>query len=338
MTGTPDLSTRYLGLDLSSPVVASAGPATGRIETLHRLEEAGAAAVVLPSLFEEDLVAASGEANAMLDQGTYAFGEAQTYLPEPVGFEIGPERMLHLVEQAKASLSIPVIASLNGTSPGGWLQYAKSLVDAGADALELNVYFVAADRDDGPGLVESRYVDLVRAVREVVSVPLAVKIGPYFDSTAHVAAALDDAGADGLVLFNRFYQPDIDLETLEVAPTLELSTPADLRLPLRWIAILYGQLGCSLAASGGVHTAEGLVKAILAGADVAMTTSALLLHGPGHVGALRDGLVAWMVDNEYESVSQMRGSVSRRSVPDPDAYERANYLQVLRRATARYFG
>lgn len=336
MTTIPDLSTKYLGLDLASPIVASAGPMTGRIETLRRLEEAGAAAVVLPSLFEEDVLNASSELQAVLERGTDAFAEAQTYLPEVAGVEHGPERALRLVEEAKEHLSIPVIASVNGLSAGGWTGYATRLVDSGADALELNVYFVASDTRDTPEQVRARYLGLVKAVREVVSVPLAVKVGPYFDATANTAAEMQRAGADGLVLFNRFYQPDIDLETLEVAPTLDLSTSVDLRLPLRWIAILCRQVTCSLAASGGVHTPEDAVKVLLAGADVAMSTSALLLNGPGHVGVLRDGLAAWLAEHDYESVTQARGSVSRDAVPDPDAYERANYLAVLRRAGDRY--
>ncbi len=336
MSASPEMRTSYMGLDLSNPLVASAGPMTGRVSTLRRLEEAGVAAVVLPSLFEEDVARNAAAVHGLLAQGTYASGEAQTYLPELPAFEIGPERSIRLVADAKAALSIPVIASVNGTSAGGWVYYAKQLVDAGADALELNVYFVAADPSGAPGDLRTRYVDLVGAVAESIPVPLAVKIGPYFDSTAQMAVALDDAGADGLVLFNRFYQPDIDIETLDVAPVLELSTPSELRLPLRWIAILSGRLGCSLAASGGVHDSEGVVKALLAGADVVMTTSSLLLHGPEHVGTLIDGLVSWMVDNDYDSVGQMRGSVSSGSVPDPDAYERANYLEVMLRATDRY--
>ena len=336
MSPSPELRSSYLGLDLSNPVVASAGPLTGRIATLQRLEEAGAGAVVLPSLFEEDIANAADAMHAVMNQGTYASGEAQTYLPDLPDFEVGPARTLKLVAEAKSALEIPVIASVNGTSVGGWIGYAKQLVDAGADALELNVYFVAADPADGPAAVQARYVDLVGAVVESVQVPVAVKIGPYFNSTAHVAAALEVAGAAGLVLFNRFYQPDIDVETLEVAPTLDLSTHADLRLPLRWIAILFGTLRCSLAASGGVHGPTDVVKALLAGADVAMTTSALLLHGPEHLKVLIDGLVGWMSDNEYVSVAQMRGSVSRGAVPDPDAYERANYLEVMQKATDRY--
>jgi len=336
MSTAPDLSTSYLGLSLASPVVASAGPMTGRTETLRRLEDAGAAAVVLPSVFEEDVLHASGELQAVLEQGTDAFAEAQTYLPEMGDFEHGPERALRLLEAAKQQLSIPVIASVNGSSAGGWTSYAKQLEDAGADALELNVYFIASDALVTPAQVRERYLGLVRAVREAVSVPLAVKVGPYFDATANTAAELQRAGADGLVLFNRFYQPDIDLETLDVAPTLDLSTSADLRLPLRWIAILYGQVPCSLAASGGVHTPDDVVKVLLAGADVAMSTSAVLRNGPEHIGVLRDGLAAWLAEHDYESVAQARGSVSRGAVPNPDAYERANYLAVLRRATDRY--
>lgn len=331
-----DLATRYLGLELAHPVVASAGPLTGRIETLVQLEEAGAAAVVLPSLFEEDIERASRRIDAILTQGTESFGEALTYLPEVPDLAVGPDRYLELVSEASSLLSIPVIASLNGTTTGGWVRYAKTLADAGADAIELNAYFVAADPDQSAADVERRYLELVEAVREAVTIPLAVKMSPYLSALAHTAVQLDAAGADGLVLFNRFYQPEIDLETLDVSPTLDLSMPGELRLPLRWVALLAGRVGCSLALSSGVHTSYDVVKAVLAGADAVMSTSALLLHGPSHVTVLRDGLATWLAEREYVSVAEARGSVSRRAVADPDAYERANYLEVLRRATERY--
>lgn len=326
------MQTAYLGLDLAHPLVASASPLTGRVESLQRLEDAGAAAVVLPSLFEEDVVDAARLSHELHSRGVGVFGEATTYLPE-LGGPDALERAVDLVAQAKAALGIPVIASLNGVSNGGWLAYAQELVDAGADALELNVYFVAADAHDHGAAVESRLVELVAAVRDTVRVPLAVKLGPSFSALAHFAGELNDAGADGLVLFNRFVQPDIDLETLEVETAFPLSTSDDLRMPLRWIGILHGLLGCSLACSGGVHTAEDVVKAILAGADAVMTTSALLEHGPERLTALRDGAVAWFERNEYESVDQARGSVSRRAIPEPDVYERAQYVAALRRAS-----
>ncbi len=331
-----DLSTTYLGLDLSSPVVASAGPLTGRRDTLRALEEAGVAAVVLPSLFEEEIVSVAQRVNALLVQGTGAFGEAETYLPEPPVVVAGPERHIELVHEAKSVLHVPAIASVNGTSAGGWVRYARLLADAGADAIECNVYHVASDPTEHAGEVEQRVLDTIAAVCDAVDVPVAAKVGPYYSAFGSFAFSLARAGARGIVCFNRFYQPDIDLEGLDVASTLDLSTSADLRLPLRWIAILARRVECDLACSGGVHTADDVVKAVLAGADAVMTTSSVLRHGPGHVTALRDGLARWLADREYTSVSQARGSVARASVPDPDAYERANYLAVIDRATARF--
>jgi dihydroorotate dehydrogenase (fumarate) len=331
-----DLSTTYCGLELTSPLVASAGPLTGRIDTLERLAAAGAAAVVLPSLFEEEIVQNALELHAMHMRGSEMSPEAREFMAEVPG-PGNVERTLDLIAEAKARLGIPVIASLNGSSPGGWARYAVDLEAAGADAVELNVYFVAGDpRDDGRE-IERRHVELVRMVRQAVEIPLAVKVSPYFSAFAHTAAELVDAGADALVLFNRFYQPDIDLESLDVTPALTLSTPAELRLPLRWIALLHGQLRCALAASTGVHASTDMVKALLAGATVTMTTSALLEHGPEYARVLRAGLDAWLDDHEYESVDQLRGSVSARSAADPDAYERANYLEVLRRFPSRSF-
>ncbi|MCJ7436352.1 MAG: dihydroorotate dehydrogenase-like protein [Acidimicrobiia bacterium] len=330
-----DLTTTYLGLELTSPLVASAGPLTGRLDTLERLAAAGAAAVVLPSLFEEDVVAGALERQQLFTRGTEAFAEALTYLPEPEGAD-ELDRHLQLVADAKAHLDVPVIASLNGTTRGGWIRYASELVDAGADALELNVYGVGANPDDTATSLEVELLRLVRAVRDEISVPLAVKISPFFTAVSHFVGQVTAAGADGVVCFNRFYQPDLDLESLAVTPTLDLSTSAELRLPLRWVALLSGRVSCSLALSTGVHTPDDAVKALLAGADVVMATSSLLLHGPEHLGTLHRGLAAWLEDHEYESVAQARGSVSARSVPDPAAYERANYRQVLRRFTSTY--
>jgi len=324
-----DLRTRYLGLDLAVPLVASAGPLTGRLESILRLEAAGAGAVVLPSLFEEDIVTESRRVHTLLSTGVGSSGEAETYLPEPKVSIAGPERHVDLVRNAKRALRIPVIASVNGTSPWGWLNYPRLLVDAGADALECNVYTVAASTRDTASEVEDRLVATVAAVRGAVTVPIAVKVAPYYSAFGSLAVRLVDAGADAIVCFNRFYQPDLDLEALDVTPTLDLSTSADLRLPLRWIALLFGRIGGQLACSGGVHTETDAVKAILAGADVVMTTSSLLRHGPEHIGVLRDGLARWFEDNEYTSVTQARGSLSQRAVPDPDAYERANYLDVI---------
>lgn len=330
-----DLTTSYLGLQLTGPLVASAGPLTGRLDMLERLAAAGAGAVVLPSLFEEDVVAGALERQRLFTQGTEAFAEALTYLPEPEGAD-ELDRHLQLVSDAKAVLDVPVIASLNGTTRGGWIHYASELVDAGADALELNVYRVGANSDDTATSLEVELLRLVRAVRDEISVPLAVKISPFFTAVSHFVGQVAAAGADGVVCFNRFYQPDLDLESLAVTPTLDLSTSAELRLALRWIALLSGRVSCSLALSTGVHTPHDAVKALLAGADVVMATSSLLVHGPEHLGTLHRGLAAWLDDHEYESVAQARGSVSARSVFDPAAYERANYRQVLRRFSNTY--
>lgn len=331
---TVDLRTRYLGLALAGPIVASPGPLTGQLDTLLRLEAAGASAVVLPSLFEEDVVAAAFKERAIYEQGVGVSGEAFDYLPELPDPPSSIDRHAQLVADASERLQIPVIASLNGISTGGWLSAATRLADAGAAAIELNVYVVAADPADTAATVENRLIDLVRAVRATVSVPVAVKLSPFFSALGSTASAIAGAGADGLVLFNRFYQPDIDLDSLTVVPSLELSTSADLRLPLRWIGLLRDRIPCSLALSGGVHTAEDALKGLLAGADVVMSTAALLHHGPEHVRTMLDGMIAWLDHNDYESVEQMRGSMSQRSVPDPDSYERANYMSVLRSVQA----
>jgi dihydroorotate dehydrogenase (fumarate) len=333
---TPDLRTDYLGFTLTSPLVASAGPVTGDIDSLRTLEDAGIGAVVLPSLFEED-VADEAVRNLLAYEPPDGFSaESESFLPEIPDVATPTEQHLELVVDAKAALSVPVIASLNGVTTGGWVDYAAQLVRAGADAIECNMYFVAADVGTRSFEVEHRYVDLVRAVRAAVDVPVAVKLSPFLNATASTAKSITDAGADGLVLFNRFYQPDIDLETLEVTPSLTLSTSADLRLPLRWIAILRGRVAASLALSTGVHTHEDVVKAVLAGSDAVMTTSALLRQGPGYAALLVDGLAHWLEEHEYESVAQACGSISRDAVADPDAYERANYVQVIRRAMRQF--
>jgi dihydroorotate dehydrogenase (fumarate) len=331
-----ELTTRYLGLELRSPVVASAGPLTGRPDTLQALADAGVGAVVLPSLFEEEIVDAAFREHSIHTQGTGVFSEAFSYLPELPPAPDPVERYVQLVERAVGLLDVPVIASLNGTTSGGWVQHAAEIVSTGAAALELNVYLVAADEDETSAEVEARLLELVGEVRGSVDVPVAVKLSPFFTALGSLARQLDRAGADGLVLFNRFYQPDFDLETLEVVPSLDLSTPTSLRLPLRWIGILHQRVSCSLALSGGVHTPDAVVKGLLAGADVVMATASLLKHGPGHVRTLLDGVTAWLDEHDYESVTQLRGAMSQRSVPDPDAYERANYLLTLRRATGRY--
>ena len=332
---TVDLRTTYLGLELDHPVVASAGPVTSTLESVQRVARAGAAAVVLPSLFEEEVVAHELSEHRLHTQGTGVFAEAATYLPDlPAA---GPaERYVDLVRAASASLDVPVIASLNGMTTGGWVHHAAEIERAGAAALELNVYVVAADPADTASWVESRVLELVREVRAAVSIPIAVKLSPHFSALAGMATSIVREGADGLVLFNRFYQPDIDLATLTLTPSMDLSTAADLRLPLRWVGILRDHVAASLALSSGVHGPEAVVKGVLAGADVVMTTAALLRHGPEFVAVLRDGAERWFEENGYESVEQAKGSMSRGSVPDPDQYERSNYLQVLRRAQRRF--
>jgi dihydroorotate dehydrogenase (fumarate) len=324
-----DLRTTYLGLHLANPVVASAGPITGDFNGLLRLEQAGVAAVVLPSLFEEQITHDELDINRMIELSSESFVEARTFFPDLDEYNAGPQSYLEYLEAAKQALDIPVIASLNGVSQGGWVRYGRLMQDAGADALELNVYYVGADPDTGAGDVERRYLDLVLAVRQAITIPLAVKMGPYFSALANMARKLVDAGADGLVVFNRFLQPDIDLETLEVHPTVHLSSSDEIRLPLRWIAILRSLVNCSLACTSGVHTWEDAVKAVLAGADVTMMTSALLRSGPEHVATVVDGMSAWLADRGYASVGQARGSVAREAVPDPAAYERANYMEAL---------
>jgi dihydroorotate dehydrogenase (fumarate) len=323
-----DLRTRYLGMELRSPLVASSSPLTGSLDGLARLEAAGAGAVVLPSLFEEDLAEETRQVDALLASGATG-AEARAGYPDHAGYGAGPAAYLGLVFQAKQALSVPVIASLNGASRGGWVRYASRLEQAGADALELNIYYVSSRPGLSASEVEWHYLDVVGAVRQATSLPLAVKLSPYFSSLANLAGQLVEAGADGLVLFNRFYQPDLDIETLEVAPRLELSTSTELRLPLRWIAILHRRFGVSLAASTGVHTAEDVVKVLLAGADVAMMTSALLRHGPDHLRPVETRLRDWMDRHHSETLDQLRGRASQRSVPDPATFERANYIATL---------
>ena len=325
-----DLRTRYLGLELRNPLVASSSPLTGAVESLLALEDAGAAAVVLPSLFEEQVEHDAFALDHAVGVGTGVNMEAHGgYFPALDDYNTGADEYLDLLIAAKRALSIPVIVSLNGTSDGGWIRYATALQDEGADAIELNVYHVAADPEASGAQVEDRYLHLVEHVRSAVDVPLAVKIGPFFSSPANMARRLAAAGADGIVLFNRFYQPDIDLETLDVRPDLVLSTPDELRLVLRWIAIMAGRVDADLAATTGVHDADGVVKLILAGADVAMSASALLRHGPGHLRTMLDGMTRWFTDRDYQSVDQARGSMSQASAPDASAFERANYLKTL---------
>ncbi len=329
------LTTRYAGLELSHPLVASSSPLTGSIDTLLRLQAAGAAAVVLPSVFEEQIEHETMAIHHGLELGAEQFGEAAGgYLPEVDDLHPPVDHHLELLRRAKAELTIPVIASHIGDSAGGWTYYANELQDEGADALELNVYHVAADVFATGEEVEDTYLRLVEHVRAAISIPLTVKIGPFFSSTGHMVRSLADAGADGLVLFNRFYQPDIDLDDLTVSPNLILSTSAEMRLVLRWMAILRGRVHASLAASTGVHTGGDATKLILAGADVVMMTSALLQHGADHLGTVLADLREWFDERSYDSLDQARGSLSQESSPDPDAFERANYMKTLRSYSA----
>jgi dihydroorotate dehydrogenase (fumarate) len=330
-----DLSTKYLGMELKSPLVISACPLTQKVDSLRRLAEAGAAAAVLPSLFEEQIEHEEVSMSDVQDFGTETFAEALSYFPDPGDYRTGPQAYLDSIAAAKRAVSIPVIASLNGSSKGGWVRYATMMQDAGADALELNVYFVAADLELTSRDVESRYLDLVMAVKESVSIPLAVKVGPYFSSMGNMARRLVDAGADGLVLFNRFIQPDIDLEDLETSSKLVLSNPYELLVPLRWIAILHGRVSASLACSSGIHDAAGLLKALLVGADVGMVASVLYKKGIDQVKAILDGVTAWMEEKEYQSVEQLRGSMSRENCPDPAAFQRGNYMKALTSFTGK---
>ena len=324
-----NLRSRYLGLELRNPIVASASPLTGSVDGLKRLEDAGIAAVVLPSLFEEQIEHEEMATHNLMLQGAELSPEAQGFFPEMQNTRTGPEKYLKLIEDAKRALAVPVIPSLNGYTPGGWTQIAGQFEQAGADAIELNVYFLAADLNDTSADVEKRYIDLVESVTSRVSIPVAVKVSPYFSAMANMAARLAKAGASGLVLFNRFLQPDIVLEDLEVSPHLVLSTSDELRLALRWIAILRGRVAASLAATGGAHTPDDVLKLLLAGADCVMLASSLLIKGPGHVDTLVRGVQAWMTEREYTSVAQMKGSLSQQSCPDPDAFERANYMKAL---------
>lgn len=326
---TPDLTTTYLGLQLHSPILASSSPLTGKIDSLLELERHGIGAAVLPSIFEEQIEHEELDVHELLEHATHSFGEALTWFPELEDYPTGPDLYLEHLAKAKEALDVPVIASLNGVSPGGWLRYAKLCEDAGADALELNVYAVETDAETSAAAVEERTAGLVREVRSAVSIPLAVKVGPFYSAFAHMAARLEEAGADGLVLFNRFLQPDIDLDTLEISPWLALSTPSELRLPLRWIAILYGRVDVSLAGTSGVHDWQGALKLFLAGADVAMTASAALARGPHVVAEMIEGIRDWMIEREYTSIEQLKGSMSQASCPDPAAFERGNYMRAL---------
>ncbi len=326
---TLDLTTTYLGLHLKNPLVASASPLSKKVETLRRLEDAGAAAVVMYSLFEEQLTHESQELHHYLERGTNSFAESLDYFPELDTYNMGPELYLEHLHNVKRALDIPVIGSLNGISPGGWVDYAHRMEQAGADALELNIYSLPTDPNVSSAELEDSYVQLVRDVRATIKLPIALKLSPFFTSLPHVAKRFVEAGANGLVLFNRFYQPDFDLEELEVIPNLELSTSHELRLPLRWIAILYGRIAADFALTSGVHTAQDVLKAMMAGANVAMMTSTLLTYGIGRLMHILNDLQEWMEEHEYASIRQMRGSMSQQAVADPAAFERANYMKAL---------
>lgn len=325
-----DLGTTYLGLQLRTPLVASASPLSQEIDGIRRLEDAGASAVVLYSLFEEQLRLESLELDYRLSAGSESFAESLTYFPQPSEFRLGPEGYLEHIRKAKKAVGIPIIASLNGATSGGWIQYAKEIEEAGANALECNIYFLPTDTELPGSEVERRYIDIVTAVKEAVSIPVAVKISPFFSNMAYMARQLDKAGANALVLFNRFYQPDIDLEELELRPNVLLSTPQALRLPLTWIGVLYGRLKADLAATSGVHTHEDVIKLLMVGASVTMLCSALLRNGVRHLHHVEQGLRDWMEAHEYESVRQMRGSMSQLRCPDPGAFERAQYMRAVK--------
>jgi dihydroorotate dehydrogenase (fumarate) len=324
-----DLKTTYLGLQLKNPLVASPSPLSEKVENVKRLEEAGVSAVVLYSLFEEQIIHESLELDHFLSQGTESFAESLTYLPDTGKYSLTPEKYLEHLRKVKQAVQIPVIGSLNGVSTGGWINYARKIEEAGADALELNIYFLPNDQELSSPELEAAYITLVRDVRAQIKIPLAVKLSPYFTALPNFAKRLADAGANGLVLFNRFYQPDFDLEQLEVVPNLVLSSSNELRLPLRWIAMLYGRVKVDFALTSGVHTAQDAIKAMMAGASVAMTTSALLKNGVGKASEILQDMEGWMVEHEYESIQQMKGSMSQKAVAEPAAFERANYMKVL---------
>ena len=324
-----DLTTTYLGLNLKNPLVASASPLCEHLDNIKRMEDAGAGAVVLHSLFEEQIMFESNHLDRFLTHGTESFAESLSYFPDLGNYKLGPDGYLDHVRRAKAAVGIPVIGSLNGVSTGGWIRYAKMIQEAGADALELNVYYIPTDPEMTSTQVEQMYLDLVRDVKATLKIPVAVKLGHAFTAIANLVRRLDQAGADGLVLFNRFYQPDFDLENLEAAPRLTLSNSYELLLRIHWVAILYGRIKADLAITGGVHTAEDVLKAMMSGARVAMMTSALLKNGIGHLAKVRGDLLAWMEGHEYTSIREMQGSMSYRSVAEPAAFERGNYMKVL---------
>jgi dihydroorotate dehydrogenase (fumarate) len=324
-----DLSTTYMGLKLKNPLVAAASPLSSDIDAVKGLEDAGAAAVVLESLFEEQIDSEAKEIDHFLSYGTDSFAEATSYFPPMDDYRKGPDEYLDHIRRCKSGVGIPIIASLNGVSKGGWMSYAKKMEEAGADGIELNIYFVPTNPEMMGTAVEKAYVDSLRAVKEAVKIPVAMKLGPYFSNMANVAKQLDGVGANGLVLFNRFYQPDIDLDEMKIVPDLALSTSVASRLAFRWIAILYGRIGADMAAANGVHTHEDIIKMVMAGASATQMCAALYKNGIPHVGKVLKALGTWMEEHEYASVQQMRGSFSLQNVPEPAALARANYLKIL---------
>lgn len=324
-----DLTTKYLGLELNNPVVPSASPLSENLDTIREIEDMGAGALVMHSLFEEQINQESKELDHYLNFGSESFAEALSYFPEMDEYRVGPDEYLEHIRQAKESVDMPIIGSLNGVSTGGWTEYAKKIQEAGADALELNIYYIPTNPTMGAEDVEDMYLDVVREVKESIKIPVAVKLSPFFSSIPNIALRMANAGADGLVLFNRFYQPDLDLETLEVTPHLVLSNSFDLRLPMRWIAILYDQVPLDFALTSGVHTHEDVIKGLLSGAKVTMLASELLMNGIQRIREILLDMTTWLEENDYESVSQMRGSMSQANVAEPAAFERANYMKVL---------
>jgi dihydroorotate dehydrogenase (fumarate) len=326
-----DLTTSYLGLKLRTPLVVAASPLSAEIDNLKRMEDAGASAVVLHSFFEEQLHQDRSEANLNRERGTYSSPEALTYFPETHDYSLGPDEYLQHIAKAKDAVKIPIIASLNGSSEGGWTDFARQMQCAGADALELNIYSIPTEMDLPGADVEQTYLNIVKSVKSEVTIPVAVKLSPFFSNFANMAKRLDDAGANGLVLFNRFYQPDIDIDSLEVKPNVLLSTPMAMRIPLRWIAILFDRIRANLAATSGMHRASDVLKMLLAGADVTMLCSVLLRQGIGQIEVIERDLVTWMEDRQYVSIQQLRGSLSQKNCPDPGAFERAQYTRAISR-------
>src|SRR6201993_254649 len=325
-----DLTTNYLGIELRSPLVPSASPLTQEIGSIRRLEEVGASAVVLYSLFEEQLRQESVELDYHLNAGTESFAESLTFFPQASEYRLGPEGYLEHIRKARQAVGIPIIASLNGATAGGWAEYAKEIEQAGADALECNIYSIPTDADRTAAEIEQTYLNILKAVKDAIEIPVAVKISPFFSNLANMAKRLDQTGADGLVLFNRFYQPDIDLDELEIRPNVLLSTPQALRLPLTWIGILYGRIQASLAATSGVHDPQDVIKLLMVGANVTMLCSSLLRNGINYLRHMERGMVDWMERHEYESVRQMQGSMSQQRCPDPSAFERAQYMRAVK--------